>query len=262
MSGSTIKLLALFFMLLDHIIKVFFYDIVYAISYPFAWDMNIVQMVLSCIGALGSISFILYAAMCAEGCRYTSNKVKYLSLLLLFAFISEPFYQILVALITEDALILEWGCTNIFFTLFLGAAGCFAFRKLQGGYKGLLVLLLLALCAMILDVDYGAFGVVVIFTAFLVEDRKLRLTALSILVFLFYFSLIAIPSIQGGYFFLEWPYVLSYLVFSQISIVLLAFYNGKRGRKLKWFFYLSYPVHIFLIDFIYMSLHSLSLFIY
>ncbi len=261
MSGSTIKLLALFFMLLDHVIKVFLYDIVYAISYHTAWSMDIVQITMLCIGAMGSISFILYAAMCAEGCRYTSNKVRYLSLLLISAVISEPFYQILAALITGDVLMLEWGCTNIFFTLFLGALGCFAFKALKGGYKGFLLLLALTLCAELLDVDYGAFGVVIIYAAFLIEDKKARLAVMSVLVFLFYFTLIAIPSITGGFFSLEWPYVIAYLIFSQAAILILAFYNGKRGKSLKVFFYLSYPVHIFLIDFIYMRMHGLSLFL-
>ena len=43
-------------------------------------------------------------------------------------------------------------------------------------------------------------------------------------------------------------------VFSLLSIVLLAFYNGKRGSKnLKYFFYIYYPIHlvvIWLINFI------------
>jgi hypothetical protein len=35
-----------------------------------------------------------------------------------------------------------------------------------------------------------------------------------------------------------------------IPVVLVAFYNGKRGMDMKWFFYAAYPVHLGILYYI------------
>ena len=47
--------------------------------------------------------------------------------------------------------------------------------------------------------------------------------------------------------------------FSLIPILLLSYYDGKKGgssRKIKYFFYIFYPAHLFLIGLIGMILNS------
>ena len=38
--------------------------------------------------------------------------------------------------------------------------------------------------------------------------------------------------------------------FSLISLIFIFMYNGKKGRSMKYFFYLFYPIHFFILEMI------------
>ena len=75
---------------------------------------------------VGRIAFPIFAYLIAQGCLHTKNINKYLLRLGLLALISEPFFDL--------AFIPDFGIdflrfTNIFYTLFLGAAGIAIYEK-------------------------------------------------------------------------------------------------------------------------------------
>ena len=75
--------------------------------------------------------------------------------------------------------------------------------------------------------DYGAFGILLIIWFYMLYDDK-------------------VWKLAGGaiWNFYNGIGIQSYGAFAVIPI---AFYNGQRGMKFKYFFYLFYPVHLLLL---------------
>ncbi|MBQ2689463.1 MAG: hypothetical protein IJG05_05225, partial [Solobacterium sp.] len=95
-----------------------------------------------------------------------------------------------------------------------------------------------AVLALVMRTDYSMFGVIA--------------------VFLFYISRNAHPLVHSGsgVAFLALTRTMGYYRATGLSFLPLALYNGKRGRGLKWLFYLFYPGHALLLYMIRMMLQG------
>lgn len=110
-----------------------------------------------------------------------------------------------------------------------------------------LPLLPVLLLAENLQCDYSSFGVLLIFLLYLAKSRKTQIRVLAAgMIFLYGFGsgLNLINWIASG--FSEPPslYGAPQLCFSILAVVLVYFYNGRRGRRIKWTFYAAYPAHL------------------
>jgi hypothetical protein len=97
-----------------------------------------------------------------------------------------------------------------------------------------------ALLAEILSADYGGLGVFFIFAMYALKPKIPRLIAMSAFALSQFIPLavaynvgIAIPT----------EYLLM-IPFALATVPIIAFYNGKRGIKTKWLFYIAYPAHL------------------
>ena len=211
MTGFQLKLLACFFMLIDHI---------GAILYP---NLTLLRIV-------GRIAFPLFAFLLTEGYRYTHNIKKYALRLFIGAIIMQipcwlGYFKY---------------CMNIFFTLFLGLIALIIFKRFKDKpimFFGLLSVILII--SEILDIDYGAYGVLYIlfFYAFKIDIRGFFLFAILQGLYVIQGSLA--QYINSGKIGL----VNTIQIWSLGSLILILFYNGRKGRGLKYFFYIFYPVH-------------------
>lgn len=214
LTNNQLKILACASMLLDHVGKELFPDI------------KLLQII-------GRIAFPVFAFMIAEGCCYTRNKRAYflkisglaLGCQLVYFIAERSFYQnVLVtfslAVLTifavdavrkrRNALSVVWLLTNIAVVLFL----CFGFPEIVRGFH----------------IDYGIFGLMLPVAVYLTPNKTGKLIALTVFLTLLSIDL-------GG---IQW--------YSLISVVVLALYNGKRGKiNLKYLFYIFYPLHLALI---------------
>lgn len=215
MSGYWLKIIAVVLMLVDHIGYIFFYG----------------RPEYDILRGMGRLVFPIFAFLIAEGCCHTGNKKNYLARLLAFAFISEPFY--------DQAFFKSWvdfSYQNIFFTLFLGAAASCSYSGFRNSsYKGLSYLIPPVACLVGegMRCDYGAIGVALIFFLFLTRTSFLRQS------FVITFSNIA----------LVFKYS-SLQVIGILSVIPLYFYNGQRGKNIKYFFYIFYPAHLAVLSLI------------
>ena len=102
------------------------------------------------------------------------------------------------------------------------------------------VLLILHL-SYLLDSEYGKVAILMIFGMYLVRELKYQQVVMFIGLFLIYgiYVLRDLISFKTIYAFNLWIYL-----FSLVAIILIAFYNGQRGKKTKWLFYCFYPVHL------------------
>ena len=93
--GSTLKLMALISMIIDHIgAGVLYYMYIYEL-YPGWMTRELLLKLYYLTRGIGRSSFPIYCFLLTEGFVHTRNYLKYLGRLLAFAVISEPFFDIL-----------------------------------------------------------------------------------------------------------------------------------------------------------------------
>lgn len=235
-SGSTLKIIAMITMLMDHVC----YAILrYYAPFQQGGEYRSIYVILRYIAR---ISFPLFAFLLAEGFYHTSDRRKYFIRLVIFSIVSEipfnlAFYHTLWHLNYQ----------NVFLDLLLGFVamlGIFGLQKLNMSegfakfvrkegertvfyYSG--IVFCTAACMLIaelLRVDYGAEGVLMIVLFYVLRNKPVLATLLGCLA-LNYDSEIEITSF--------------------LAVIPIYLYNGKRGMKMKYVFYLFYPVHLILL---------------
>lgn len=249
-SGSILKLLAVITMLLDHIGAVVVIRILTsrglmdtirsadpeALGSWFATlDNYQVYMIYTALRAIGRIAFPIYCFMLVEGLQKTRNVWKYALRLGIFALVSEIPFDL-----AFNGTILEFGYQNVFFTLFIGLLTMIALEKAtertwaaDNRRADLALKLLLAgvisaagmVCAALLRPDYSWRGIACILVMYFLRKRK-------------WSQLIA-------------GYIAFVLILGEITafpaFLALAFYRGRKGIGLKYFFYGFYPVHLLVL---------------
>ena len=135
MSSFQIKLLAIIFMIFDHV-GLFLFQDVYAFR------------------LIGRLSFPLFAWMLANGFVHTRNQKAYLKRLLLFAVVSQLPYSL-----AFGELQVQQGGLNIFFTLSFGLLSLVYIKAYR--YKAIPIIFLFAFLAEKLKFDYtnGSYGI-------------------------------------------------------------------------------------------------------
>lgn len=212
MTSFVIKIIACVTMILDHI--------KYAIPQT---DCFITEY-------LGRISYPLFAFLVVEGYVHTSNLKKYYKRLLIFAFISQIPFMLFRTLVGE------WKMLNIMFTLLLGLLSITAYDKIKKEYISFPICIFLILFGSFINVDYGWFGVSTILILYIFRNNSfLKSMSYTLLVVAyFYFLGIRVIDEKIAILFIS-------VLFPIIPIIL---YNGKQGKKTKYFFYWFYPIHM------------------
>lgn len=226
-SGSTLKLIAIITMFIDHF------------AFLLGPELPFMEVPLFALGEfdvtfyflmrkIGRLSFPIFCFLITEGFIHTKNQIKYGVRLLAFAVVSEIPYNLMVS-----GEFLDSSKQNIYFTLFLGFLLIYIFENLDSEIKKAVIMALVAVTAVFLHADYGLRGVLLILVMYVLRKH---------------------PTIQA---------LLSYQFLSGGIAALAAFipinmYNGQRGfiksDILKYGFYLFYPVHIILLVIIKLNL--------
>lgn len=194
---------------------------------------------------LGRISLPIFVFLLIEGYFHTSSKGKYFLRMLVFAFISEPFYDFAF----YDTFFYSKN-QNILFLLALGILFVFLLEQVSTYFKKkpsldsylylalshFIIVLFTGAIASILQIDYSFYGILMIYFMYLFRNHLL-FYLLSFIPFVF--LLTANPYLQ---------------LFHFLAIIILSLYNGKKGKSLKYFFYFYYPLHLIILDFIYQTL--------
>ncbi|MGN0170113.1 MAG: TraX family protein [Lachnospiraceae bacterium] len=171
---------------------------------------------------IGRISFPIFCFLISEGAYHTSNIRKYEMRLFLFALLSEIPFDL-----AFYGRILYWEHQNVFFTLLAGLL-CIDVIQHQSRSRGLVAFMILAVITQISNTDYGAAGVLFVLLFYLYRNRPIQGQLLfGITNYFCFFS-----PLQACAGFASIP---------------LLFYSGKPGRRMRWLFYLFYPLHLLLL---------------
>lgn len=276
MSASLLKIIALISMIVDHI-TVFIEDssVIY-LDYTF----------IEYGRAIGRVALPIFAYFIVVGFEKTKNLRKYITRIHLIAIVSQiPFilafyyfeispnnlyplentiyFEVFVMILTyyyivraqqfefSDLIVIgayiliplfvycvpesslnifyEFGASLIILVLLRDIKLAFDFRN----YVRLLILALLVyinFSFMIKYVNYGDSAILLIGYLYVLRREKL---ISSIVIFVW------------GY--IKYSFSMPAVVFVLIAAILLYFYNGKKGKDLKYLFYIAYPLHILLI---------------
>ncbi len=174
---------------------------------------------------VGRLAFPIYCFLLVEGAVHTSNWKRYLGRLFVFALISEIPFNLAVS---GNVWYLEG--QNVFFTLFLGLAAVLILMHEKRKLLSWILVLGIMFLARYTSVDYGAGGIFFIVIFYLFRDKLLEKAAAFIAGTLILF---------GG---LE--------TYAILSLAPILCYNGKRGPRMKYFFYLFYPAHLLILHLI------------
>lgn len=254
LSGSTLKLVAITAMFIDHFAAIILDRYLISIGILSLNQDNVLipenrtMLIIYCIDMvmrlIGRLGFPLFCFLLVEGYYHTRNKAKYGMRLAMFALISEIPFDL-----GFKSQVLEFTYQNVFFTLFFGFVmiwGIDEFNtQMKEKFEGKLKLLLCILGTVsitvaggviveLLKTDYASIGVITIVLMFLLHKKSFA------------------GSMALGCFALTVRMPVEITSFATVPLV--AKYNGTRGLKLKYFFYLFYPVHILLLALVCMAM--------
>ena len=225
LDGTMLKIIAMISMVFDHAGDIFFPGVM--------WPRMI-----------GRLAMPIFSFCIAEGFAHTHDRKKYLMRIGMFALISEIPFDL--AFEGKPGL----GHQNIMLTYFLSVIGLMLFDRIRGGQDtdtehisagktvlGVLAVLAISVLSLLLRADYTIFAIISVFLFYVLRKKH--------------------PLIRSGIgtAFLAFTRTMSYYCTTGLSFIPLAMYNGKRGKGLKWLFYVFYPGHLLLLAAIRYILH-------
>lgn len=217
LDGTILKIIAMISMVFDHTGDMFFPDVM--------WPRMV-----------GRLAMPIFSFFIAEGFAHTRDKKRYLCRIGVFALISEiPF-----DLAFEGKI--GFAHQNIMLSFFLSVIALILFDWIRGGKDpeekqvsvgktllGVSVVAVIAALSLLLRADYTVFAVAAVFL-FYVLRKKHQLIRSGV-----------------GVAFLALTRTMGYYCATGLSFIPLALYNGKKGKGLKWLFYVFYPGHLLLL---------------
>ncbi len=218
LSGSTLKMIAIVTMFIDHIGAVI---VQRTMSMP-GFDHDFWSSLYWPLRYVGRLAFPIFCFLLVEGFVHTSNVKKYLGRMLLFALISEIPFNLGI---TGDWINLNF--QNVFWELSLGIVAMMCLEMVEKKNLNYIVQVILrlviiavfALGAEMLNLDYGMYGIISIVALYVFRQNKVSQLLIGAVSFL-------------------WEAV------APLAFLPIALYNGKRGRNVKYLFYVFYPAHL------------------
>lgn len=220
-SASTLKFIAIIGMSMDHT------GIVFGDYMPL-WAKIM-------LFAFGGLTFPTMAYLLVEGYRHTSDFKRYALRLLVFALISVlPFM---------------WAMhspgLNVIFTLLLGLLTLHLYDHMKNRTAFWFVFAFFIVISVIMD--WSLMGVPMVLLYYVLEGKWKRV----IIPALFPIGFALSELVVGLLFFPSITQALPSIAFAcvgcSLTIPLLAAYNGKRGRPVKYLFYIYYPGHLLIL---------------
>lgn len=216
LTGNQLKILAVIFMTIDHIGMLLFPQI------------RLFRMI-------GRLAFPIFAYTFAEGCKYTKNRMRHFLTLSIIGFLC----QIVYSLLTHSLYM------NILITLSLSAAMIYSYdiakkqdKFISYLFPAVVLVAIFFICQIMpkildgtdFDIDYGFLGAMLPVLVYYGKTKEDKLILLSV-------GLLALAISSGATQLL-----------AIFAVPILYFYNEKRGKwRMKYFFYIYYPVHIVVI---------------
>ncbi|MBQ8729990.1 MAG: hypothetical protein IJY81_02200 [Lachnospiraceae bacterium] len=173
---------------------------------------------------IGRLAFPIFAFFVVEGFFHTKNVKKYMLRMAVFAIISEPIYDFAIS-----GSFFDMNAQNVMFTFLFALIMMYAL-----GLQSLSLRLIGIACAVfasvLLSTDYDLYGIVLILTMYCFRNERNNMILWTSIE-----HILLANGIQRAAIF---------------SNLILCFYNGEKGKNLKYMFYIFYPLHLLVLGII------------
>ncbi len=253
-TGFTLKWLAIVGMTANHVAHIF--------------STMLPELLTAILYSFGGLTFPIMAFLIVEGYLHTSNIKKYAGRLAVFAVISQVPFSLI------------WGPTgNVFITLLIGLGLLWAYDNIKS--TPLFALVLMAGVGISFFCDWQIQGPIIILAFYVLRGKGKKGIALTMLIpyaVMLVMALVKLPpEISRGFImgenaiaagiddafhlldvagmplvvtnqtFLEICHIGYAVVGYSLAMFFIMRYNGERGRSMKWFFYVYYPLHLLIL---------------
>ena len=219
LTNNQLKIIAMLSMLIDHIGVTMFPNV----------------MILRIIGRL---AFPIFAYMIAEGCFHTKHKARYFFMIFGLGMICQLVFFFFMGSLYQGILM------TFSFSIICIYAIDYYLKKREWKSLSLMIFTVFSVSfisinlPMILnktdfEFDYTALGILLPVVIYYSKNKLLKMLFTAVILIL----------LSDIYF--------TYQLYSLLAIPLLLLYNGERGKyKLKYLFYIFYPLHLVIVYFL------------
>ncbi|MCL2573328.1 MAG: conjugal transfer protein TraX [Defluviitaleaceae bacterium] len=215
------------------------------------WDI-IPSWLVFPLYAIGGLTFPIMAYFVVEGYKHTSNLKRYIFRILMVGIIAMPFHILAlgVPLGGGNPALYPW--LNIMFSIALSLIVLVIYDKIKFRILFWLIYIVVIIPVSFLFFEWYFIGITMVLLFYIIKNETARrivppvFTAVSWAVF----GLLAgfMPTYEGMSglimnpdFMLVMP---TFAIGSLLAAFLIKNYNGGRGKKMKWLFYMFYPLHL------------------
>ena len=212
--------------------------------------------------SLGGLTYVIMAYFVVEGYKHTSNLKKYIGRLFLFGIIAQAFHPTVLG--ATDTVGTGF-FLNIMFAIILSLLVLLMYDKIK--IRFLFWILFVVALIVSLFMDLAFISVVVPLLYYTIKKESVRRTLPGIIAGIFFllFGLLAgiLPMIylSTGAFAAEIYAIVettgmtvelmavtpTFAIGAFLGAILIRNYNGERGKRAKWLFYIAYPLHLAII---------------
>ncbi len=232
LTGSTLKIMAVCSMLLDHFGQVVLKNgVVLNAPYSLFTDeqFSILLSAVDVCHIVGRIAFPIFCFLLVEGFLHTHSLKKYWLHVCIFALISEPIYDL-----ANTGRFFSMEQQNVMFTWLLGLTVLAIIKRFNNRWPvSILAIAVGAYISYLCHLDGWYYGILLIGTFYLFHHTSIVKYVVSIVVMY-----------VCGLDFSIYGWIDPYFLTAVFSLLPVYLYNGERGRNLKYFFYVFYPLHL------------------
>lgn len=216
MSSFALKLVACITMFVDHLGLALF-------------DNNRLMRII------GRIAMPIFAFQVGVGFSKTHSKWKYILRMFICFLISEvPFLMLLSSggiAISSRYGELSLYYLNICFTFLLALIALYFIELGKKNFVFFICAIFAVLPSFILHMDYGIYAIAIVIASYFLQNYKLAFSACFVVISAIYHFVNNSPM----------------QLFMLLALPFILLYNGKKGKSLKYYFYVFYPLHMLLI---------------
>jgi len=220
----------------------------------YAWQEILPLWLMIPMMASGGLTYPIMGYFVVEGYKHTSNIKKYFLRLFVFGLIASVFYPLVFGAFQ----------LNIMFSIMLSLATFMLYDKIK--FRFIFWLLFPLILVASLFVDWWIFGAIMMILFYTIPNETARRIVppivggglFTLFILLGILQLTALQSAPGmehqvEAFINTWG-DMDFMISSVTMIIgcvcaafLLKNYNGERGKRSKWLFYVAYPLHLAVI---------------